>query len=264
MRLAIDFSSRFPYNKTDDFKEGMDQAVETICIGAVFADEMEYAPFLAYAQQLGCRTMDKRGNTALVTQLSQGERRLEIHAVQCGIGKVNAASAASFLIADDGAQMIVNAGLSGAVAGFRRGDLVAGTTHVECDFDLSAIGLPAGQKPGQEWLYHADETLLRFALAHEGIKEGQLGTGDFFLTDPATKQLYRERFHINAFDMETAAIASVCYKSGVPFLCLRKISDDADDAAVEQYREMNDRAEDTLTNVLDGVFYRILAEDSLW
>lgn len=242
----------------------MDQTVKTICVGAVFADEMEYAPFLAYAQQLGCRTVEKRGNAALVTQLSRGERRLEIHAVQCGIGKVNAASAASFLIADDGAQMIVNAGLSGAVTGFRRGDLVAGATYVECDFDLSAIGLPAGQKPGQDWVYHADETLLRFALTHEGMKEGRLGSGDFFLTDQATKQLYQERFHINAFDMETAAIASVCHKSGVPCLCLRKISDDADDAAMEQYREMNNRAEDTLTNVLDDVFHRVLEEDSLW
>lgn len=242
----------------------MDAEVKKKRIGVAFADEMEYAPFLAYAQQQNCRLTQKRGNAGLVMTLTQNDRQLEIHAVQCGIGKVNAASAVSFLIADDGAQMICNAGLSGAVSGFRRGDLVAGATYVECDFDLSAIGVPAGQKPGQDWVYQADEVLLRLALAHNGVRAGNLGTGDFFLTNAEIKKQYIERFGITAFDMETAAIASVCHKSNIPFLCLRKISDDADDAATEQYREMNERAEDTLTNVLQDLFHRILAENSLW
>lgn len=238
--------------------------MQTIIIGAAFADEMEYAPFLAYAEQHGCMAVQKRGNAGLAMALEQKGRRLEIHAVQCGIGKVNAASAVSFLIAEDGAQMICNAGLSGAVSGFQRGDLVAGASYVECDFDLSAIGVPSGQKPGQAWVYHPDPTLLRLALAHGGVKSGSLGTGDFFLTDPAIKKQYINRFGIAAFDMETAAVASVCHKSEVPFICLRKISDDADDAATAQYREMNNRAEDTLTNVLQGLFRRILEEDALW
>ena len=152
----------------------MDSNVKKKILGLAFADEMEYAPFLAYAQQQGFQAEEKRGNTGLVMTLQEGDRQLEIHAVQCGIGKVNAASAVSFLIADNGAQMVCNAGLSGAVSGLRRGDLVAGTTYVECDFDLSAIGVPAGQKPGQEWVYQADETLLRLALAHPGLREGKL------------------------------------------------------------------------------------------
>lgn len=233
-------------------------------LGAAFADEMEYAPFLAYARRQHCVETEKRRNAGLVMALSKNDRQLEIHAVQCGIGKVNAASAVSFLIAEDGAQLICNAGLSGAVSGFRRGDLVAGESYVECDFDLSAIGVPAGQKPGQDWVYHADPELLRLALAHAGLRRGRLGTGDFFLISAATKKKYHEQFGITAFDMETAAVASVCHKSGIPFLCLRKISDDADDAAIAQYREMNERAEDTLTNVLQGLFQRILEDDLFW
>ncbi len=242
----------------------MDFNVKKKILGIAFADEMEYAPFLTYAQQQGFQAEEKRGNAGLVMELQEGDRQLEIHAVQCGIGKVNAASAVSFLIADNGAQMVCNAGLSGAVSGLRRGDLVAGATYVECDFDLSAIGIPAGQTPGQEWVYQADKTLLRLALAHPGLQEGKLGTGDFFLTDVDRKRDYIERFGITAFDMETAAIASVCHKCGIPFICLRKISDDADDSATEQYREMNERAEDTLTNVLQDLFHRILTEDALW
>lgn len=108
----------------------MDSNVKKKILGLAFADEMEYAPFLAYAQQQGFQAEEKRGNTGLVMTLQEGDRQLEIHAVQCGIGKVNAASAVSFLIADNGAQMVCNAGLSGAVFGLRRGDLVAGTTYV--------------------------------------------------------------------------------------------------------------------------------------
>ena len=62
---------------------------------------MEYAPFLTYAQQQGFQAEEKRGNAGLVMELQEGDRQLEIHAVQCGIGKVNAASAVSFLIADN-------------------------------------------------------------------------------------------------------------------------------------------------------------------
>ena len=47
-------------------------------------------------------------------------------------------------------------------------------------------------------------------------------------------------------------------------LSLRKISDDAGDAASESYREMNDRAEDSLTMVLDSLFARMLKHDEIW
>ena len=39
-------------------------------------------------------------------------------------------------------------------------------------------------------------------------------------------------------DMETAAIAYVCAFGGVPFMSLRRISDDAGDEAIDSYREM--------------------------
>ena len=39
--------------------------------------------------------------------------------------------------------------------------------------------------------------------------------------------------------METAAIASVCDMADIPFGCIRRISDDAGEAALDSYREMN-------------------------
>ena len=234
-------------------------------IGLVFADTMEYNPFLAYAQEKGGKEFNLRGNDAVTLTLESGDRQLVITGVKCGIGKVNAASAASFLISDMKAEYILNAGLSGAVSGLKREDMVAAESYVECDFDLTAIGYGLGVKPdGQEYILKADEKLLSYAMESKGIISTKTGTGDIFLTDPVRKKLFLDTFGIGAFDMETAAIASVCEKCGIPMLSVRKISDDADDCSVEDYREMNDRQESCLTELLESILLRLLADDSQW
>ncbi len=185
--------------------------------------------------------------------------------VKSGIGKVNAASATAFLIGDDKADIILNAGLSGAVQKLRREDMIAVESYVECDYDLTAIGKPLGVKAdGQKYIYSADEKLMSYALMSEGIISAKAGTGDIFLTDKVKKELYKDTFGIESFDMESAAIAGVCDKCGIPMLSLRKISDDADDASVEDYREMNNRQESCLTELLANIFSRILEDSSQW
>ncbi len=234
-------------------------------IGLVFADSMEYSPFLAYAKEKGGEEFTLRGNDAVSLSLGKDNRRLLITGVKCGIGKVNAASATSFLISDMKAEYILNAGLSGAVSGLKREDMAAAESYVECDFDLTAIGYGLGVKPdGQEYILKADEKLLSYALESKGIKKAKVGTGDIFLTDAVRKKLYLDTFGIGAFDMETAAIASVCEKCGIPMLSVRKISDDADDCSVEDYREMNDRQESCLTELLESILLRLLEDDGQW
>ena len=234
-------------------------------VGILFADTMEYGPFLQWAKTVDAKEETRRGNDSCVVRLEENGRVLDIIGVRCGIGKVNAASATSFLISDDKVDIILNAGLSGAVQKLRREDMIAVESYVECDYDLTAIGKPLGVKAdGQKYLYSADEKLMSYALMSDGIIKAKAGTGDIFLTDKVKKELYRDTFGIESFDMETAAIAGVCDKCGVPMLSLRKISDDADDASVEDYREMNNRQEACLTELLVNIFGRILADDSQW
>ena len=234
-------------------------------VGILFADTMEYGPFLQWAKTVDAKEETRRGNDSCVVRLEENGRVLDIIGVRCGIGKVNAASATSFLISDDKVDIILNAGLSGAVQKLRREDMIAVESYVECDYDLTAIGKPLGVKAdGQKYLYEADEKLMSYALMSDGIIKAKAGTGDIFLTDKVKKELYRDTFGIESFDMETAAIAGVCDKCGVPMLSLRKISDDADDASVEDYREMNNRQEACLTELLVNIFGRILADDSQW
>lgn len=233
--------------------------------GILFADSMEYGPFLARTKQEGGKESIRRGNESVELILGEGDRALRVVAVKCGIGKVNAASATAFLIADDKADFILNAGLSGAIQGLRREDMVAGTTYIECDFDLTAVGNPLGVKAdGQRYLYEADKKLLGYALESKGIKAAKCGTGDIFLADPVKKELYKNTFSIESFDMETGAIGAVCDKSGIPMLSLRKISDDAGDTACEAYREMNDRQEACLTELVFNILFRYIKDEANW
>lgn len=227
-------------------------------VGIIFADSMEYLPFEKLAGKKGGEEKQRRGARSIEYSLQNAENELSVIGVECGIGKVNAASAACFLIADDKADYILNAGLSGAVSKVKREDIVVGTSYMQCDFDLTAIGYPLAEKPdGEEFIHPADETLL--ALTHEigDFHYGRLGTGDIFLSDKEKKEFYKELFSLTAFDMETGAIASVCRKNNVPFLSVRKISDDADDASGEDYREMNSRADASLTEILDKLTKKI-------
>lgn len=236
----------------------------SLVIGAVFADSMEYAPFLDWAKtQNNVKEGSLFGNDCVEITLTKGEREIRITGVKCGIGKVNAAAATAYLISEKKVDMILNAGLSGAISGLKREDMIAGESYIECDFDLTAIGYKPGEKcDGQKSLLFADEKLLCYALESQGIKKAACGTGDIFLSDPVKKDFFKTTFSVEAFDMETGAIASVCDKAGIPMLSLRKISDDADDFSVEDYREMNDRKESCLTELLVNIFERILDDES--
>ncbi len=215
-------------------------------IGFIFADDMEFKPFSDYAMVRGGEYI--RTEPQNVIHLSAGDA--EIYAIESGVGKVNSAIAALDLIKSYGAQCIMSAGLSGAISGLKKGDIVAGNSYVECDFDIRAFGYPLGKKPNGQYIYGVSSDMLEAALKIEGVHQGRLGTGDFFLTDAVKKEEFKKEFSINAFDMESAAIAATCDRYGVPFMSIRKISDDADDAAFESYTEMNNLCEVALTEIL--------------
>ena len=227
-------------------------------VGIIFADSMEYLPFQKSAAEKGAKEGTLRGLNSTAYTINYDGNELNIVAVECGIGKVNAAFAAAVLLTECKADFVLNAGLSGAISKVKREDIVVGTSYMQCDLDLTAIGYKLAEKPdGEEYIHPADEGLVELTKQIGSFHYGKLGTGDIFLTDKSKKELYKELFSLSAFDMETGAIASVCRKCGVPFLSIRKISDDADDASGEDYREMNDRAEGCLTEILEALTQKI-------
>lgn len=167
----------------------------------------------------------------------------EFNGSQCsvvcfGIGKVNAATGAAVTLQNADYDGVINTGWSGAVSGLKKGDIVVSDSCVECDFDLTCLGKLPGQKPAQEeYIYTCNNPLYKAACGIPGFKHGKLGTGDFFLTDKEKKEYYKKIFGINAFDMESGALASVCAFFGVPFVSIRKISDSADDVGTNDYTD---------------------------
>ena len=90
--------------------------------------------------------------------------------------------------------------------------------------------------PGTEWgdaagcprFFKTAETVSSLACLKENntVKHGLIASGDIFVSDPAVvtriKELYPD---VNAVDMESAAIAQVCFLRNIDFACIRVISD---------------------------------------
>lgn len=200
----------------------------------LIADIDEFNPF---KNSLG-RLVKKEYSIKHMPAFDFSYNDIDCTAICFGIGKVNAAMGASIALMEGSYDGVINTGWSGAVSGVYKGDIIVSDSCVECDFDLTPIGRLPGQKPGQEdYIYKSDKALYDTALSVDGFKHGNLGTGDFFLTDKAIGNKYKELFNISAYDMESGALAAVCYFFKAPFISIRKISDSADDVSVNEYTD---------------------------
>jgi adenosylhomocysteine nucleosidase len=181
----------------------------------------------------------------------------EVVSILCGIGKVNATAAAMHLV-DIGCNIILNFGLSGGISGVIRGDLCLCNRFLEHDFDLTGIGYKKCEKPGQEYIYAANEQLVDL-LANE-FKTDKIGTavsGDCFVSNDTLRSFLKDEFSAMSCDMESAAIAYVCKMYCIKFACVRKISDDAGVEAGDSYRQINALAEDVLINGILSIIAKI-------
>lgn len=163
--------------------------------------------------------------------------------VKSGIGKADAARAATEMILRDRPDCIINSGCAGGVApGLKVCDIVVGAQTAYHDAWCGDGFLP-GQIQGQPQRFDADPALLEKARNSQcGLRLhcGLICSGDQFLTNPEDDarilSLYPDAL---ACDMESAAIAQVCRYYGVPFLSFRIISDthSSHEAAESQYKD---------------------------
>lgn len=214
-------------------------------IGIVVADYDEYAPFLESAKNYNPQKYKYFNRLAVQFDIEN----TGVVCINCGIGKVNAATAATHL-ADIGCTYILNFGLSGGISGVHRGEIVLPDKFLEHDFDLTGIGYKPCEKPSQKYIYEADNKLLEKAqLAIGECVHGTAVCGDRFICNKNDSNFLRETFGATTCDMETAAIASVCDMANIPYLSLRRVSDDAGEDAYANYSEMNTGEGQTLSEV---------------
>lgn len=160
-----------------------------------------------------------------------------------GIGKVNAAMTTTYLLLA-GASRVVFTGVAGGVhPQLKVGDLVVSSDCVQHDVDVTALGYPLGEIPGETLSWPADESLQALALeaAHEvegvNVTGGRVVSGDVFVASPEKVQWLWQTFGAACAEMEGAAVAQVCARHGVPYVVIRSVSDTADGSANVDYRE---------------------------
>lgn len=185
-------------------------------------------------------TVETRAGSQYVSGTLEG---LPAVVVQCGVGKVNAALCAQILVERYQVTHIVNTGIAGSLCSdLDIGDLVVSQDAMYHDFDLRFWGRPVGQVPGMDVLaFPADDQLAGFAFAaaerinpgHTRI--GRVASGDQFVSQKEQKAQIIENTRALCAEMEGAAIAHAAYRSGVPFVIIRAISDKADDSAEMDY-----------------------------
>lgn len=160
----------------------------------------------------------------------------EVVAVECGIGKVNAAMCAQIMIDRFNPDIIINSGVAGAThEEVKICDMVIATEVLEHDMNTSAIGDPIGLislPEGNRTFFACDgdivNNLYQICKDVEGAKtfKGRIASGDLFVSRRSKRRLLNIRFDALACEMEGGAVGHVCYRNKVPFCIFRVISDD--------------------------------------
>ena len=206
-------------------------------LGIIGAMDVEVAALKAKMENI---------NTAVHAGSAYFEGELEecpVVVVQCGVGKVNAALCAQILISVYGVTAIVNTGIAGSLcAELDIGDLVVSRDAMYHDFEVTAFDYEMGKVPGMDVVaFPANEEMVSAAFtAAEAenpghTKIGRIATGDQFVCRQEQTDCIIEITGALCTEMEGAAIAHTAYRTGVPFVILRAISDKADDSAEMDY-----------------------------
>ncbi len=139
--------------------------------------------------------------------------------LETGIGTTRTAAALESVLNGPGQgresyrpRFVVSAGFSGALQpGCRIGDVVLATEVV----DLEGGRWPVG------------ETVVERDLC---VHSGRVLAVPRLVSDPGEKRLLGQKYAALAVDMETATASRMCCQRGIPFRCVRAISDEVDTA----------------------------------
>lgn len=135
-----------------------------------------------------------------------------------GVGKVNAAIAATEVIIKYSPQRIINFGTAGGIT--VTSGLYQCTEFVQRDMNCKALGCALGQTPGE----------LTVSIGHDTALT--CSTGDHFVSDPTLS------IPADIVDMEAYAIAKVCDRFGVEFKCWKYITDQANASAHSDWQQL--------------------------
>ena len=200
-------------------------------VGIMCATQKELDPLLA-------RLENKREKQQLLRSFVTGEYAgLTVTAVIGGVGKGNGAITAQSLIQNFGVEKIIFTGLAGGLdETIQIGDVVIGAEILHHDLDMKVM--ENDQFPGMPTdFFRGDPELLALCQGlGDNLRFGRIVTGEAFITAKERDGII-QRFHPQCVDMESAAVAQVCWFFQVPLLVIRALSDNADEEVEGVYSE---------------------------
>lgn len=148
-----------------------------------------------------------------------GPAWLSVCVLESGTGSERAAKATEWLLSGPlhggvpyRPKVIVCAGYAGALReNLRPGDVVLANDVLDVDGNLYPATWP-GELPPGDW--------------RPPLHRGRVFTSPHLVTTPSEKRELGRRHDAIAVDMESATVARLCQQRGVPFGCVRAISDD--------------------------------------
>ena len=151
----------------------------------------------------------------------------EVVLMKSGIGKVNSAVQLAELINVFKPCYVINTGVAGGIdKSLKVGDLVISE---KCAYhDVWCGEGEWGQVQGLPLYFESSEVLLQKfrEISNKNTHFGLICTGDQFITQNVVLQNVKQNFPASlAVDMESAAMAHVCYLRKIPFISIRVISD---------------------------------------
>jgi adenosylhomocysteine nucleosidase len=210
-------------------------------------------------ETLGQELTDKKDHTVQGVRFTTGSlKNRRVVLAHSGIGKVNAAMAATLLVQQFQPTHVLFTGVAGGVnPALLPGDVVIGAKTAYYDYgEYTPEGFRVSQTVDpftgkrNPLFFAADTGLLGIAekaaadLKLAPVKTGKgertprvvtgvIVTGDAFVASPANKDALCREFKADATEMEGAAVAQLCGQWSVPCLILRSLSDDAGAKAKE-------------------------------
>lgn len=214
--------------------------------GIICAADSELEPFLRHIEN------SRVAERALLKFYDGTISGTPVVALYSGVCKVNAAIAAQILIDTYGVDAIINAGTAGGMNNsIELFDTVISTQAAYHDVDDEILTEFHPWMP--DIYFYTDETLLRTARVIAGknsrIHFGRMVTGEMFIADNM-REAINKKYSPLSVDMETAAIAHVCYANKTPFIAIRSITDTASHSGTENFEKNCERAAEISKDVV--------------
>lgn len=181
---------------------------------------------------------------------------------KCGVGMVNAATAAAVIIEKYRPEAIINIGVGGGLApDLSVGEMIAATALCTHDLDYGVLGDERGTvfyPDGESLIMLPTDTELTDALVRAAerldipCRRGVIASGDRFVSSSEARTDIRGAFGADVCEMEGAAMAQTAYAFGVPFAVLRSVSDLADGSAPASFERFAAESADRAAKLLIG------------